>query len=627
MSNHHNVGKFVVLIAILLFSFSIFAPANQTYGMQDDPVWELTINAVHQETQIADLFGDKHSPGSGSVFLVVDVTLKNLAFDPSVQLPSPDGPLLGGIGFYTDASAISSGAFSLANIAVRDSNGKKASLAALAIGSDVLIAPNLTDFAVAAPYEEVKYSFIFAVSTGVIDQAFELLFEDMDPIEISLGTSTSVPLASSTPIPTPETPEDTSGEDIGIGVPVSDEDWEVTVNEFQQKTRITSVFQDTYTPGAGKVILVVVVAVHNLKFDPSAKLPDSNTLLSGIHLYEGNSGPKSGKYALSHMFLYDNNQNEYGLIGWGVGVANDFLIAPNLTDFSVASPSEESTYSFAFEMSTTAASLGLEFQFESLPRIRLSAGTSSAPDSTLSQPQSDFDLTNFTQSDVELTETFQLQNYLSFMYPAGWTTLDLGGDPYISLVANTLEPSQPLASGQTVLIVIGPYPSGQYKTSDIIKNMTTATGVSIDQFQALTIGDKSASGLVLPPQPIGDMFAVIFEVSDGSSVMALGATNAGELQQFGPQLMAIIASITYEPPAIDFCQAVVNAGANIRSGPGTNYNIVSRGKAGDEMLVIGQNAAGDWYQLRVEGIESAWISAGLLNTPDCPGGFTLPVVG
>ncbi|HAJ34287.1 MAG TPA: hypothetical protein DCL15_01155 [Chloroflexi bacterium] len=51
---------------------------------------------------------------------------------------------------------------------------------------------------------------------------------------------------------------------------------------------------------------------------------------------------------------------------------------------------------------------------------------------------------------------------------------------------------------------------------------------------------------------------------------------------------------------------------NVRSGPGTNYPVVSSALAGAQFEIIGLNPARDWYQVRVpDRAEPAWIFANL----------------
>ncbi len=54
---------------------------------------------------------------------------------------------------------------------------------------------------------------------------------------------------------------------------------------------------------------------------------------------------------------------------------------------------------------------------------------------------------------------------------------------------------------------------------------------------------------------------------------------------------------------------VANADANLRSGPGTNYERIGTVAAGEPLVIVAQTAAGDWYQLE----SGAWIAAFLVD--------------
>ncbi len=74
------------------------------------------------------------------------------------------------------------------------------------------------------------------------------------------------------------------------------------------------------------------------------------------------------------------------------------------------------------------------------------------------------------------------------------------------------------------------------------------------------------------------------------------------------------AKVSGETPA----QPVVNRNANLRSGPGTEFEVVETVPAGTPVTVVGRNPAGDWLQLE----DGSWIFAALVdNVPE-----DLPVV-
>jgi uncharacterized protein YraI len=67
-------------------------------------------------------------------------------------------------------------------------------------------------------------------------------------------------------------------------------------------------------------------------------------------------------------------------------------------------------------------------------------------------------------------------------------------------------------------------------------------------------------------------------------------------------------------------QILVESNVNVRAGPGTNYAILSALQAGDRARITGQNEAGDWWQIEIDGA-SGWVLASLVtaeNTADVP---------
>lgn len=64
-------------------------------------------------------------------------------------------------------------------------------------------------------------------------------------------------------------------------------------------------------------------------------------------------------------------------------------------------------------------------------------------------------------------------------------------------------------------------------------------------------------------------------------------------------------------------------GANIRSGPGTEYDVVSIAPAGKTFQIVGRTDAGDW--LRLEGSAEAWVSVGTVALSGQPPVIIKPV--
>ncbi len=72
------------------------------------------------------------------------------------------------------------------------------------------------------------------------------------------------------------------------------------------------------------------------------------------------------------------------------------------------------------------------------------------------------------------------------------------------------------------------------------------------------------------------------------------------------------------------CDVTVSGGANLRSGPGTQFNVVGGAAAGDSLSATGRTAAGDWLRVTTESGE-AWLFAELAGVDGCDLG-TLPAV-
>jgi len=65
--------------------------------------------------------------------------------------------------------------------------------------------------------------------------------------------------------------------------------------------------------------------------------------------------------------------------------------------------------------------------------------------------------------------------------------------------------------------------------------------------------------------------------------------------------------------------ATANRAANLRSGPGTTFPVVGSVQNGQALPIMGQSAAGDWYQLS----GGQWIAAFLVNQV-APGSTAIP---
>ena len=57
---------------------------------------------------------------------------------------------------------------------------------------------------------------------------------------------------------------------------------------------------------------------------------------------------------------------------------------------------------------------------------------------------------------------------------------------------------------------------------------------------------------------------------------------------------------------------ITGAAVNLRSGPGADYDVVGQVLAGQRYPVLAGSAAGDWWQIDVDGLV-AWVSAELAS--------------
>lgn len=95
------------------------------------------------------------------------------------------------------------------------------------------------------------------------------------------------------------------------------------------------------------------------------------------------------------------------------------------------------------------------------------------------------------------------------------------------------------------------------------------------------------------------------------------AEHGAEIDEVQP-VAASTPSVRMESLMADPARTVVNEGANLRGGPGTEYPVVGGAAAGEAVEIVGISAAGDWYVLA----NGAWIAAFLID--GAPAG--LPIV-
>jgi len=84
-------------------------------------------------------------------------------------------------------------------------------------------------------------------------------------------------------------------------------------------------------------------------------------------------------------------------------------------------------------------------------------------------------------------------------------------------------------------------------------------------------------------------------------------------------------SKTPQPTSISQVKAsALNAGVNVRSGPGTSFNIVSGLVQNDIAVVIGRNSDGSWLEIVTPKGVKGWVNASIISVTGATNG--LPVV-
>ena len=71
--------------------------------------------------------------------------------------------------------------------------------------------------------------------------------------------------------------------------------------------------------------------------------------------------------------------------------------------------------------------------------------------------------------------------------------------------------------------------------------------------------------------------------------------------------------------------ATATTGVNLRSGPGTNFNVVGSVAVGETLQVVGHNPENDWTQVLTSSGEAVWISTQFITSDDDLS--TLPEIG
>lgn len=115
-----------------------------------------------------------------------------------------------------------------------------------------------------------------------------------------------------------------------------------------------------------------------------------------------------------------------------------------------------------------------------------------------------------------------------------------------------------------------------------------------------------ANGATLPPPiPSGGIPLILIIPAARVDALPAATTAAPAAPGVEPVATATLAAATTACPT-------ANGAANIRSGPGTTFDVVGHAQAGQCLTVTGKNDAGDWYQLS----DGNWIATFLVEGAD-----------
>ena len=92
------------------------------------------------------------------------------------------------------------------------------------------------------------------------------------------------------------------------------------------------------------------------------------------------------------------------------------------------------------------------------------------------------------------------------------------------------------------------------------------------------------------------------------------ATSLPTVTTIGMQTLQPSTTFTRQPTVTMEPEVEVNIGsANVRSGPGTNYDTITMVGEGSRFVVIAKNSSGDWYNVLLDDGTLAWIAASVVD--------------
>jgi uncharacterized protein YraI len=113
--------------------------------------------------------------------------------------------------------------------------------------------------------------------------------------------------------------------------------------------------------------------------------------------------------------------------------------------------------------------------------------------------------------------------------------------------------------------------------------------------------------------PAGDgIYLLVIELQDDESTFSVSVTlqNGACASANGPAQPIATQELSGPPPSV--CTAIAGSAANIRSGPGTEFDIIGTLNAGQGIPIVGTSGTG-WYFVQSAAIPQGWISASVVT--------------
>jgi uncharacterized protein YraI len=140
------------------------------------------------------------------------------------------------------------------------------------------------------------------------------------------------------------------------------------------------------------------------------------------------------------------------------------------------------------------------------------------------------------------------------------------------------------------------------------KRSTTASAASSAQIAPIVAAPVSADPAVAPAQNSSASNELI---SSTTSDQTTGADNAQATEAPATDTPTAEPLPTATPEAKPLAQAA--SIANLRDGPGINYNLAGSLQPAETAEVLAKNATGDWWQVRLANGSTGWVFAALVS--------------